>query len=201
MFGFADRCRLAGCFRPLILTDWTCARVFDHGDEAADALGTFRCGWHSLAMPFPLSLVFSILSVSIVANHSEKTDAGIEVHQRLAPYSASSILTSRMKPSVSAVNFMSILRDYSPLTTSLGMLLLPMVLMPTADTDDTFKFIIINQKMFVSWAQTLFFTTHLAGALRRYFTYRHLDLSLVANFYAQELWSAPCKYLNVFTFS
>lgn len=134
-----------------------------------------------------------------MANHSEKTDAGIEVHQRLAPYSASSILTSRMKPSVSAVNSINLLRDYAPLTTFLGMLLLPLVLMPTADTDDTLNFITTNQRMFVFWAQTLFFTTHLASALRRYFTYKHLDLSLVGNVYAQELWSAPCKYLNVFT--
>lgn len=100
-----------------------------------------------------------------------------------------------MKPSVSAVNFIYIIRDYSPLTTFLAMLLLPLALIPTANTDDTFNSIATKQGTLLFFTQTLFFTTHLASALRSYFTYRHLDLSLVAKFYAQEWWSAPCEYI------
>lgn len=192
---------MEGCLRPLILTDWACARVIDNGDEATDALGTFYFSWHSSPMLFPQLREFSILRVLILTDNTEQTDAGLEVHQRLAPYLTSATLTSRMKLSVSAVNFLYIVRDYSPLTTFLAMFLLPLVLIPTENSDDIANSIATKQGTLLFWTKTLFLTTHLASALRNYFTYRHLDLSLVENLWAQEWWSAPCKYLNDFDFA
>ncbi|MCJ1230379.1 hypothetical protein MMC12_007052 [Toensbergia leucococca] len=94
------------------------------------------------------------------------TDAGLEVHQRLGPYLSTSTLTSRMKPSVRAVNMIYIIRDYSPLTTILGMLLLPLVLIPTPGADDDLIAIANKHGLFIFWAQTLFLATHMARTLR-----------------------------------
>ena len=86
-----------------------------------------------------------------------------------------------------------IIRDYSPLTTILGMLLLPLVLIPTPGADDDLIAIANKHGLFIFWAQTLFLATHMARTLRVYLTYRHLNLSLVANIHSQEMWSAPCE--------
>lgn len=201
MFRTFDRGRPGCHICSLILTEWTCTRIFDCCDEATDALGMF------VLCPIPFKLAF--LPFSNFPPHSEprcqltswqKTDAGLEVHQRLGPYLSTSALTSRMKFSVRIVNMLYIIRDYSPITTVLAMLLLPLVLMPTPGADDDFTLIANKQRVFNLWAQTLFLATHLARTLHGYFTYRHLNLSHVANIHSQELWSAPCKQADVHLF-
>ena len=122
-----------------------------------------------------------------------KTDAGLEVHQRLGAFITPSPLTAHMKASVRAVNMIYVIRDYSPLTTILAMALLPYVLIPTTDRDDIFDSIATEHKVYLIWAQRLFLATHLARAFHGYFMYRHVGLSRVANIHSQELWSAPCK--------
>ena len=102
-------------------------------------------------------------------------------------------------PFTRVVNLIYLIRDYSPLPTFFAMLVLPFVLTPTADLHDIFNSITAKQRILLLWTQTLFFATRLASALRNYLTYRHLDLSLAANLYAQEWWSAPCKCSDMFS--
>ena len=137
-----------------------------------------------------------------------KTDAGLEVHQRLRAYVAPSALTTRMKPSIRAVNMIYVIRDYSPMTTVLAMALLPFVLIPATDANDVFSSIAIEHKAYLIWARRLFLAAHLARTFHGYFMYKHVGLSRVANIHSQELWSAPCKQttfsistLDIFMFS
>ena len=122
-----------------------------------------------------------------------KTDAGLEVHQRLGAYIAPSALTEHMKASIRAVNMIYIIRDYSPITTVLAMALLPFVLIPTTDADDVFNSVAVKHEAYIIWAQRLFLAAHLARTFHGYFMYRHVGLSRVANIHSQEFWSAPCK--------
>ena len=86
-----------------------------------------------------------------------------------------------------------IIRDYSPVTTLVAVVLLPLVLVPTSGVDDVFVSIAAQHQGYLFWAQRLFLAAHLARNLHGYIMYRHVGLSRVANIYAQELWSAPCK--------
>lgn len=128
-----------------------------------------------------------------------KTDAGLEVHQRLGAYIAHSALNARMKPSIRAVNMIYIIRDYSPMTTVLAMILLPFVLIPSTDANDVFDSIVIKHQAYLFWAQRLFLAAHLVRTFHGYFVYRHVGLSRVANIHSQELWSAPCKQPSFLT--
>ena len=127
-----------------------------------------------------------------------KTDAGIEVHQRLGPYIRASGLTARMKLSTRTVNMIYIIRDYSPMTTVLAMALLPLVLIPIYKGDDLFKSIAVKHATYLVLSRRLFLATYLARSIHSYATYRHLDPSLMANFYSMELWSGPCKSIFCF---
>ena len=122
-----------------------------------------------------------------------KTDAGLEVHQRLGPYIRASALTARMKLSTRIVNTIYVVRDYSPITTCLAMVLLPLVLIPVWEVDDIFNSIAAKHGPYLVLSRSLFLAAHLARSFHNYLTYRHLDLSLVANIHSQELWSAPWK--------
>lgn len=125
-----------------------------------------------------------------------KTDAGLEVHERMGGYIVPSALTARMKPSTRAVNMIYIIRDYSPVTTVLAMALLPLVLIPTTAAGDVFDSIAIEHATYLIWAQRLFLVGHLARTFLGYFMYSHVGLSRVANILSQEWWSAPCKQSN-----
>ena len=80
-------------------------------------------------------------------------NAGHEVHQRLAPYLSSSPDTPKMRASVKAVNRIYMLRDYSPLTTLLSMLLLPLMLLPILDGDDVWSTISSQNSPYLPWTQ------------------------------------------------
>lgn len=122
-----------------------------------------------------------------------QTDAGLEVHQRLAPYVGSSPYTYRMKPLVRAVNLLYMFRDYSPLMTCLAVLILPFALIPTAGSSVFYHPERSNYGSLIYMAQVLSLAAFLMGTARKYFTYQHMDLSKVSNIHAQEIWSAPCK--------
>lgn len=133
------------------------------------------------------------------ADMLSKTDAGLEVHERMGGYIVPSALTAHMKPSTRAVNMIYIIRDYSPITTVLAMALLPLVLIPTTAAGDVFDSIAIEHETYLIWAQRLFLVGHLARVFLGYFMYRHVGLSRVANILSQEWWSAPCKQSNLST--
>lgn len=123
-----------------------------------------------------------------------QTDAGLEVHQRLGPYIPASTLTSRMRLSTRAVNLLYIIRDYSPITTVLAMLLLPLVLIPIGSADDIFNTISAKHEAYLIWSWRVFLAAHLARTFHGYITYQHVGPVHVANIHSQELWSAPCKH-------
>lgn len=128
-----------------------------------------------------------------LADASMQLNAGHEVHQRLAPYLSSSPGTSKMKASVKAVNRIYMLRDYSPLTTLLSMLLLPLVLFPTFDANDVWSTVSSQKSPYLPWTQRLFLVSHTALAINTYITYHHVGLSQLSNIQAQDFWAAPCK--------
>ena len=133
---------------------------------------------------------------SRLINVLAKTDAGLEVHQRMGAYRATSPLSAHMKPSTRAVNLIYIIRDYSPLTTAFAMALLPWALIPpttTANAHDVFDAVTIEHRAYLVWAQRLFLAAYLSRTFHTYFMYRHVGLSRVANIFSQESWSAPCK--------
>lgn len=112
----------------------------------------------------------------------------------MGAYRKTSPLGAHMKPSTRAVNLIYIIRDYSPLTTVLAMALLPWVLIPpTATTRDVFDVIATEHRTYLVWSQRLFLAAYLSRTFHTYFLYRHVGLSRAANFFSQELWSAPCK--------
>lgn len=127
-----------------------------------------------------------------LADASMQLNAGHEVHQRLAPYLSSSPGTSKMKASVKAVNRIYMLRDYSPLTTLLSMLLLPLVLFPTFDANDVWSTVSSQNSPYLPWTQRLFLVSHTALAITTYITYHHVGLSQLSNIHAQDFWTAPC---------
>lgn len=127
-----------------------------------------------------------------LADASMQLNAGHEVHQRLAPYLSSSPGTSKMKASVKAVNRIYMLRDYSPLTTLLSMLLLPLVLLPTFDANDVWSTVSLQNSPYLPWAQRLFLVSHTALAISTYITYHHVGLSQLSSIQAQDFWAAPC---------
>ena len=128
-------------------------------------------------------------------------NAGHEVHQRLAPYLSSSPSTSKMKASVKAVNRIYMLRDYSPLTTLLSMLLLPLVLFPTFDANDVWSTVSSQNSPYLAWTQGLFLVSHTALAMTTYITYHHVGLSQLSNIQAQDFWAAPCTSSSLTIFS
>ena len=84
------------------------------------------------------------------------------------------------------------------MTTVLAMALLPLVLIPIHKGDDLFNSIAAKHATYLVVTQRLFLATYLARSIHSYATYRHLDPSLMANFYSMELWSAPCKSIFCF---
>lgn len=114
------------------------------------------------------------------------------MHQRLAPYLSSSPGTAKMKASVKAVNRIYMLRDYSPLTTLLSMLLLPLVLIPSFDAKDVWSTVSSQNTPYLTWTQRLFLVSHIALAITTYITYHHVGLSRLSNIQAQDFWAAPC---------
>ena len=128
-----------------------------------------------------------------------KTDAGIEVHQRLGPYIRASALTARMKLSTRAVNMVYIIRDYSPMTIVLAMAFLPLVLFPTSEVDDIFNSIAAKHGILLVITRRLFLAAYLARSFHSYVTYRHIDPSHAENFHSMELWSAPCESISAFS--
>ena len=121
-------------------------------------------------------------------------NAGHEVHQRLAPYLSSSPDTPKMRASVKAVNRIYMLRDYSPLTTLLSMLLLPLMLLPILDGDDVWSTISSQNSPYLPWTQRLFLVSHTTHAINTYITYHHIGLSQLSNIQAQDFWAAPCRF-------
>ena len=119
-------------------------------------------------------------------------NAGHEVHQRLAPYLSSSLDTPKMRASVKAVNRIYMLRDYSPLTTLLSMLLLPLMLLPTFGGDDVWGALWSQNSPYLPWTQRLFLVSHTILAINTYITFHHVGLSQLSNIQAQDFWAAPC---------
>lgn len=170
--------------------------------ESLTALVKQRMRWVSLLFVksrHSLSIYNILLRDMTAADMLSKTDAGLEVHERMGGYIVPSALTAHMKPSTRAVNMIYIIRDYSPITTVLAMALLPLVLIPTTAAGDVFDSIAIEHETYLIWAQRLFLVGHLARVFLGYFMYRHVGLSRVANILSQEWWSAPCKQSNLST--
>ena len=89
------------------------------------------------------------------------------------------------------VNMLYALRDYSPLMTSLALLILPIALWPThlGYTD----VIASKHPSSLLWLRLSFVTTFLLHKTNNLIMYKHVGLSRVTNFQSQEVWTAPCK--------
>ncbi len=118
-------------------------------------------------------------------------DACMEVCQHFGYYLPGSAIISQMTLSQRAVNILYALRDYSPVTTSLALLLLPIALYPTGSNDSTIAS--PEHQRHLSWLRNLFLVTYLSHKINIFIMYKHIGLSKLANFTSHEVWVAPCK--------
>ncbi|KAL8701868.1 MAG: hypothetical protein Q9224_000304 [Gallowayella concinna] len=87
-------------------------------------------------------------------------DACMEVCQHFGYYLPGSAITSQMTALQRAVNMLYALRDYSPVTTSLALILLPVALYP--NRPDNFGSPFPENKNYLFWLQILYSLTFLA---------------------------------------
>lgn len=115
----------------------------------------------------------------------------MEVCQYFGYYLPGSVITSQMTLSQRTVNMLYALRDYSPLMTSLALMLLPIALLPTRP--DQLAVIVSEHRSNLLSLKLSFVTMFLFHKINSLIMYNHIGLSKVTNFQSQEVWIAPCK--------
>ena len=115
----------------------------------------------------------------------------MEVCQYFGYYLPGSATTSQMTLSQRTVNMLYALRDYSPLMTSLALILLPIALLPTHP--DQLAVISPEHRSSLFWLKLSFVTMFLLQKINSFIMYKHIGLSKVNNFKSHEVWLAPCK--------
>lgn len=115
----------------------------------------------------------------------------MEVCQHFGYYLPGSAITSQMTLSQRTVNMLYALRDYSPLMTSLALILLPIALLPTHP--DQLAVISSEHRSNLFWLKLSFVTMFLLHKINSLIMYKHIGLSKVTNFQSHEVWLAPCK--------
>ena len=125
-----------------------------------------------------------------------KIDACAEVCQHFGYYLPGSAITSQMTPLQRAVNMLYAFRDYSPVTTSLALILLPIALLPRYpnDTPTPTSNASSTRSISVFWIQMLYVSTFLAHKINTYIMYNHVGQSQVQNQESQQVWLSPCMY-------
>ena len=118
-------------------------------------------------------------------------DACMEVCQYFGYYLPGSATTSQMTVLQRIVNMLYALRDYSPLMTSLTLMVLPIALLPTHS--DELANISSEHQSNLFWLKLSFVAMFFLHKFNSFIMYNHIGLSKVANFQSQEVWLAPCK--------
>lgn len=117
----------------------------------------------------------------------------MEVCQYFGYYLPGSAITSQMTLSQRIINMLYALRDYSPLTTSLALILLPIALLPTFP--DQSAVISSEHRSSLFWLKLSFVTMFFSRKINNFIMYEHIGLSQMANFQSHWVWIAPCKPL------
>lgn len=118
----------------------------------------------------------------------------MEVCQYFGYYLPGSAINSQMTLSQRTVNMLYALRDYSPLMTSLALVLLPIALLPRHP--DRFAVTSSEYCSHLFWLKLSFMTVFLSHKINRLIMYKDIGLSRVTNFQSQEVWLAPCKPIS-----
>lgn len=115
----------------------------------------------------------------------------MEVCQHFGYYLPGSTTASQMTTSQRAVNMLYALRDYSPVTTSLALVMLPIALLLTPTDELNIDSPVQRSQLF--WIRVSFMVMYLTRQINGFVMYKHVGLSKVANFSSHEVWVAPCK--------
>lgn len=114
-------------------------------------------------------------------------DSGIEVHKQFGFYVSGSKV--RMTLVQRCVGILQVLREYSPLTTVMALIIMPLafyfsiwheIIAPLSDT----------QRHLLRWT---FLASFMATAGNKYVLYRHVGLQKACNFLSTDIWCSPCK--------
>ncbi|KAL8784923.1 MAG: hypothetical protein Q9213_003665 [Squamulea squamosa] len=126
---------------------------------------------------------------AVVNQRMRWTDACMEVCEHFGYYLPGSAITSQMTALQRAVNILYALRDYSPVTTSLALILLPSAVFPTASSRHTVPYT-KNSSYFFS-IQILYTGTYLASKINTYIMYNDVGLARVQNHESHQIWASP----------
>ncbi|KAI4193239.1 MAG: hypothetical protein LQ350_008405 [Teloschistes chrysophthalmus] len=116
-------------------------------------------------------------------------DACLEVCQYFGYYLPGNAISSQMPLSLKAVSIIYALRDHSPLTTSLFLLLLPIALLPSNSATTT---IVPSEHVdYLSQIQILYAAVYLAQKLNVYIMYNNVGPVRVQNHESHFVWASP----------
>ncbi|KAL8819805.1 MAG: hypothetical protein Q9223_001842 [Gallowayella weberi] len=122
-------------------------------------------------------------------------DACMEVCQHFGYYLPGSAITSQMTALQTAVNMLYALRDYSPVTTSLALILLPVALY--ARRPDNIASPVPENINYLLWLQVLYTLTFIAHKINTCIMYHNVGLGRVQNFESHQIWASPCKLNSI----
>ena len=89
------------------------------------------------------------------------------------------------------VNMLYAFRDYSPVTTSLALMLLPIALLPMHS--DQLALSTSEYPKNPLWLKLSFVIMFLLQKMNSFIMYKHIGLSKVSNFQSQDVWLSACK--------
>lgn len=115
--------------------------------------------------------------------------AGIEVHKQFGFYLAGSKFTSQMTWGQRGVGILQALRDYSPVTNVLALILLPIAIYPIPNSE----LVGLASVYDTSWLRSLFLVAFLAHKVNNYVMYGHIGSRRLASFQSMDIYCAPCK--------
>ncbi|KAL8809572.1 MAG: hypothetical protein Q9200_003292 [Gallowayella weberi] len=126
---------------------------------------------------------------AIVKQRMRWIDACMEVCQHFGYYLPGSAITSQMTALQTAVNMLYALRDYSPVTTSLALILLPVALY--ARRPDNIASPVPENINYLLWLQVLYTLTFIAHKINTCIMYHNVGLGRVQNFESHQIWASP----------
>ncbi|KAL8802057.1 MAG: hypothetical protein Q9182_004070 [Xanthomendoza sp. 2 TL-2023] len=131
---------------------------------------------------------------AVVKQRMRWIDACMEVCQHFEYYLPGSAITSQMTALQRAVNMLYALRDYSPVTTSLALILLPVALYPRRPNNIASS--VAGNMNYLFWLQILYTLTFIAHKINTCIMYHNVGLATLQNFESHQIWASPYMALR-----
>ena len=188
MLRFAGQCRMGNRLRPRESPIRSRAELLSIDYTTANALGQSS---FILDCPDPASWIIRVLILFW------QIDACMEVCQYFGYYLPGSAMTAQMTIMQRAVNILYAFRDYSPMTSCLALLLLPIAVLLRYSTDEDAPLRVSSpgsqHQRLRFWIQALFVAAYISHALNTHFMYRHIGTARMLNFASHQVYASPCR--------